>query len=100
MDPAAQGHGLGGALIAFAAAEAQRRGVAALRLSTNARMTATLALSRRLGFRATRRAVADGDAPVYLGKPVAPWSSSTAAIARASSRKSPVATGRPARRYQ
>lgn len=45
-----EGTGLGRALIAFAEAEAARRGFAELRLYTNAKMARNIALYERLGF--------------------------------------------------
>lgn len=54
--PEARGQGLGRALIAFAEAEARRRGHPVLWLYTNERMAANIALYARLGFRETHRA--------------------------------------------
>jgi GNAT superfamily N-acetyltransferase len=51
--PAAQGKGYGRALVAFAEAEARRRGHATLRLYTHVLMTENLVLYRRLGFEET-----------------------------------------------
>lgn len=53
--PAAQGRGLGQQLIAFAEKEARSRGHRALRLYTNAKMAANIALYERLGFHETGR---------------------------------------------
>lgn len=53
--PAAQGRGLGRQLIAFAEHEARSRGRRALRLYTNVKMAANIALYERLGFRETGR---------------------------------------------
>lgn len=53
VHPERQGEGLGRRMIAFAAAEARRRGARELRLFTNALMAANLARYARLGFRET-----------------------------------------------
>jgi ribosomal protein S18 acetylase RimI-like enzyme len=45
-----RGTGLGRRLVAFAEAEARRRGFAEIRLYTNAKMARNLALYERLGF--------------------------------------------------
>jgi galactokinase len=50
VEPARQGEGLGPALLAFAEAEAARRGLPELRLFTNAAMTENIALYGRLGW--------------------------------------------------
>jgi ribosomal protein S18 acetylase RimI-like enzyme len=68
LAPAAQGRGLGRALMAFAEAEAHRRGRGTLRLYTNATMQANLRLYERLGYRETHRAQQDGFARVFLEK--------------------------------
>ena len=52
---AARGQGIGRALIAFAEAEARRRGHARMWLYTNEMMGENLALYTRLGFRETHR---------------------------------------------
>lgn len=69
--PSAQGKGLGRALIAFAEAEAQRRGLREVRLYTNVPMTESLALYGRLGFRETGRVSKRGYERVYMAKAVA-----------------------------
>ncbi|HEV7263837.1 MAG TPA: GNAT family N-acetyltransferase [Falsiroseomonas sp.] len=69
VHPDAQGHGIGRALLAFAEAEARRRGRARLHLYTHARMTANIALYRRLGWRETHRALQDGFDRVFMEKP-------------------------------
>ena len=68
VDPSAQGKGIGRALLAFAEAEARRRGVARLLLYTHARMTANIALYRRLGWRETHRGLQDGFDRVFMEK--------------------------------
>ncbi|MCQ4158834.1 GNAT family N-acetyltransferase [Roseomonas sp. GC11] len=64
--PAAQGQGLGRALIRFALAEARRRGLGELRLLTNAAMTRNIALYRRFGFQETERRQEDGFQRVFF----------------------------------
>jgi ribosomal protein S18 acetylase RimI-like enzyme len=66
VGPAAQGHGLGRALIEHAAGEARRLGLPALRLYTNAAMTENLAMYRRIGFVETHRAMEHGLNRVYM----------------------------------
>jgi GNAT superfamily N-acetyltransferase len=48
--PASQGRGLGRALLAFAEAEARRRGFAEIRLHTNAAMADNLVMYPNLGY--------------------------------------------------
>lgn len=55
VDPTAQGTGAGSALLAFCEDEARRRGLAAVELYTNARMTANLGYYARRGYAETRR---------------------------------------------
>jgi GNAT superfamily N-acetyltransferase len=69
--PASQGSGLGAAMIAFAEAEAARRGVARLRLYTHALMASNIARYARLGFVETARRSEHGLARVYMEKAVA-----------------------------
>jgi GNAT superfamily N-acetyltransferase len=66
--PSAQGKGYGRALVAFAEAEARRRGHAELRLYTHVLMTENLALYARLGFRETGRVSEKGYERVYMAK--------------------------------
>lgn len=70
VHPRAAGRGLGRALIAFAEAEARRRGRSVLRLYTNARMTANLKLYPRLGYRETARRREDGFDRAFFEKPL------------------------------
>ena len=70
VDPQAQGKGYGRALLAFAANEARRLGLAAIRLYTNAAMTENLAYYPRLGFRETGRREEDGYSRVFFEKRV------------------------------
>jgi GNAT superfamily N-acetyltransferase len=68
--PDAQGRGIGRALLAFAEAEATRRGLAALRLYTHERMQSNAALYQKLGYVETgRQAVAAGHL-IHLRKPL------------------------------
>jgi len=70
VDPAAQGTGLGRALIAFAEAEARRRGYAEMRLYTHETMTENIALYSRTGWTETGRGEQNGFARVFFRKPV------------------------------
>jgi len=68
--PGLHGQGLGRALIAFAEAEARRRGDRAIRLYTHEMMTENMALYTRLGFVETGRAREKGFDRVYMEKPL------------------------------
>ena len=70
--PECQGTGLGRALMAFAEAEAQRRGLRRIWLYTHEKMTRNIALYERLGFVETHRAEQNGFARVFMAKAVAP----------------------------
>jgi ribosomal protein S18 acetylase RimI-like enzyme len=70
--PAAQRAGLGRLMLAFAEAEARRRGQAAIALSTHERMASNLALYARLGYVVVSRRTVDGYPRVFLRKPLAP----------------------------
>ncbi|MDF2233051.1 GNAT family N-acetyltransferase [Albimonas sp. CAU 1670] len=76
VSPAAQGTGLGRALIAFAEAEARRRGLPCVRLYTNAKMVENLALYPRLGYVETGRRAEKGFERVFFEKPLPPMSAS------------------------
>jgi ribosomal protein S18 acetylase RimI-like enzyme len=66
-----EGQGLGRTLIAFAEAEAARRGFAELRLYTNARMERNIRLYERLGFAETHREERrPGFVRVWMRKPL------------------------------
>jgi ribosomal protein S18 acetylase RimI-like enzyme len=69
--PECQGAGHGRALMAFAEAEARRRGFAEIRLYTHALMTENQALYRRLGYVETARATEKGFDRVYMAKALA-----------------------------
>lgn len=69
--PALQGKGHGRVLVAFAEAEAHRRGYGEVRLYTNVLMTENLALYGRLGFRETSRVSERGYERVYMAKALA-----------------------------
>lgn len=71
VDPAAQGHGVGRALIEFAEAEARRRGFTELRLYTHETMVENIALYARTGWAETGRAEQNGFARVFFRKPLA-----------------------------
>lgn len=66
--PTAQGKGYGRELVAFAEAEARRRGNIQVRLYTHVLMTENLALYERLGFRETGRVTEKGYERVYMAK--------------------------------
>jgi ribosomal protein S18 acetylase RimI-like enzyme len=66
-----QGMGYGRALMAFAEAEARRRGWREIRLYTHALMTENQALYRRLGYAETGRVTEKGFDRVYMAKPLA-----------------------------
>lgn len=69
--PAAQGRGLGRALIAFAEGLARARGAARVTLYTHERMAENLTLYPRLGYVETGRGVQDGYPRVFFEKRLA-----------------------------
>lgn len=66
--PHAQGKGHGRTLVAFAEAEARRRGHTTIRLYTHVLMTENVAIYGRLGFAETHRVTEKGYDRVYLAK--------------------------------
>ncbi len=68
VDPAAQGAGLGGALIAHVEAMARAARARAVELYTNAKMSENLSLYPRLGYVETGRAMEDGFDRVFYRK--------------------------------
>ena len=66
--PGEKGKGLGRQLVAFAEAEARRRGFAEVRLYTHETMTENQALYQRLGFVETHRGEQNGYARVFMTK--------------------------------
>ena len=68
VSAAAQGRGVGRALMAFAEAEACRRGYAEVRLYTHQTMTENIAMYPRLGYQETGRGIEDGYARVFFAK--------------------------------
>lgn len=68
VHPDAQGRGTGRALIALCEAAARRAGLPRVRLYTNAKMTANLALYPRLGYAETGRRSENGFDRVYFEK--------------------------------
>jgi ribosomal protein S18 acetylase RimI-like enzyme len=70
--PARQGLGLGRALLAFAEEEARRRGLAAVELYTNVKMSENLALYPRLGYREIDRREEAGFSRVFYRKEIGP----------------------------
>jgi len=73
VDPAAQGSGVGRALIGFAEAEARRRGYGEMRLYTHATMTENIALYGRTGWVETGRGEQDGFDRVFFRKDFVPF---------------------------
>ena len=70
--PAVAGQGVGGALIRFCEAEARRRGLSAVRLYTNEKMTDNLRIYPRLGYAEIARRHEDGFARVFFEKRMPP----------------------------
>jgi len=68
VDPAAQGRGIGQALMAHVEVLARQGGAAAVELYTNARMTENLQLYPRLGYAETGRRTEDGFDRVFFRK--------------------------------
>lgn len=67
-----QGTGLGRALVAFAEADARRRGFAEIRLYTNRKMARNLALYERLGYaRLSEEEIRPGFVRVWMAKTLA-----------------------------
>lgn len=66
--PAAQGSGVGRALLLFAECAAVEAGFRRIRLYTNEAMTENIELYRRVGYAETRRAVENGFRRVYMEK--------------------------------
>ena len=66
VDPAYQGGGLGRRLVNHAASQADRLGLPALRLYTNALMSENLAMYAHIGFVETHRSVEKGFHRVYM----------------------------------
>ncbi|UBU14398.1 GNAT family N-acetyltransferase [Nonomuraea gerenzanensis] len=70
--PELHGKGIGRALMAYAEQEARRLGLPALRLYTNVRMTANIALYESLGYRETGRQGIEGRSAVLMRKQLSP----------------------------
>ena len=68
VTPAAQGTGVGRALLQFAEAEARRRGYAAIDLYTHELMVENITLYKKIGYRETERRQEKGFARVYMRK--------------------------------
>jgi len=68
VDPAAQGLGIGRALLCFTEAAARARGLTELRLYTHALMTENIALYGRSGWTETGRGQQDGFDRVFFRK--------------------------------
>ncbi|MFI7637806.1 GNAT family N-acetyltransferase [Nonomuraea sp. NPDC049400] len=66
--PGRQGKGLGRALMAYAEEEARRLGLPALRLYTNVKMAANIALYESLGYVETGRQGIEGRSAVMMRK--------------------------------
>jgi ribosomal protein S18 acetylase RimI-like enzyme len=72
VDPAAQGSGVGRSLMAYAEAEALRRGHREIQLYTNVAMTENIATYKRAGFVETGRGEASGFQRVFFAKRCVP----------------------------
>jgi ribosomal protein S18 acetylase RimI-like enzyme len=72
VDPAAQGRGLGPALLDFAEAQARERGIEEMRLYTHERMTSNIELYERLGWTEYERVAQHGFERVFMRKQVNP----------------------------
>ncbi|GAA2215400.1 GNAT family N-acetyltransferase [Nonomuraea monospora] len=70
--PELHGRGIGRALMAHAEQEARRLGLPALRLYTNVKMTANIALYESLGYRETGRQGIEGRSAVLMRKQLSP----------------------------
>ncbi|MFB4272227.1 GNAT family N-acetyltransferase [Nonomuraea sp. GTA35] len=70
--PELHGRGIGRALMAHAEREARRLGLPALRLCTNVRMAANIALYESLGYRETGRQGIEGRSAVLMRKQLSP----------------------------
>lgn len=68
VHPGWQGHGFGRQLMAFAQSMAGERGLPALKLYTNVKMTENFPFYERLGFIETERRHEDGFDRVYMSK--------------------------------
>jgi ribosomal protein S18 acetylase RimI-like enzyme len=68
VSPAAQGRGLGRALMEFAEYQAMTRGLRRMTLYTNEVMTENLAIYARLGYRETARRSEGGYSRVFMAK--------------------------------
>lgn len=68
VEPDAQGHGLGRALMDFAEREAERLGLRRMALVTHEAMTENQAIYLRLGYVEVERRVEDGYRRIYLEK--------------------------------
>lgn len=72
VNPAAQGRGLGGRLLAFAEEQARSLGLPTLRLYTNEKMTSNIARYERLGYVAVAREDINGRHAVHMRKHLPP----------------------------
>jgi len=70
VDPSAQGHGLGRALMEFAEQEAARRRLSRMALVTHETMTENQAIYARLGYVEIERRAEDGYRRIYMEKPL------------------------------
>ncbi|MEV4168610.1 GNAT family N-acetyltransferase [Nonomuraea sp. NPDC049709] len=70
--PELHGKGIGRALMAYAEDEARRLGLRALRLYTNVKMAANIALYESLGYVETGREGVEGRAAVLMRKQLSP----------------------------
>jgi len=70
VDTSAQGRGLGRKLMAFAEAEARRRGLSEIRLYTNERFTANVRLYEAIGYTIFDREPIGTSVAVWMRKPL------------------------------
>jgi ribosomal protein S18 acetylase RimI-like enzyme len=70
VHPNSQGSGMGARLLQYVEDEARRRGLVAVELYTNERMTENLLLYPRIGYRETSRQTEDGFSRVYFRKEI------------------------------
>ncbi|MFC5833010.1 GNAT family N-acetyltransferase [Nonomuraea insulae] len=72
VHPDLHGKGIGRALLAYAEEEARRLGLPALRLYTNVKMAANIALYESLGYVRTGQANLEGRSAYLMRKPLSP----------------------------
>ncbi|WP_346277397.1 GNAT family N-acetyltransferase [Pseudonocardia sp.] len=88
VSPAAQGHGVGAALLHLAETEAQRRALTEIRLYTNEAMTENITYYPRHGYSETHRGEQDGYRRVYFTKHLASGTEASASTEARSGHRS------------